>query len=109
MRKAIEADVKFKGRELRLKKATDPKKREKKASRKQKALEDRRAARAAKRAEESDSDGANELPRNFEDAYSSDDSDDEKVPKHVVSLEAKKFTELAKEKRAGEDSKELKL
>ncbi len=109
MRAAVEAEVQFKGRELRLKRATDPKKREKKATRKQKALEERRAARAAKRAAESDSDGGNELPRNFEDAYSSDDSDDAKVPKHVVSLEGAQFAALARERRAGEDSKELKL
>jgi nucleolar protein 12 len=89
MRKAIESDIKFKGRELRLKKATDPKKREKKANRKVKALEDRRAKRAAKNAPDSDDDGADALPRNFEDAYSSDDSEDEKIPKHVVSLESK--------------------
>ena len=89
MRQAIESDIKFKGRELRLKKATDPKKREKKANRKQQALEDRKAKRAAKNAPDSDDDGANALPKNFEDAYSSDDSDDEKVPKHVVSLESK--------------------
>jgi len=45
MRKAIESGTKFKGRELRLKKATDPKKREKKANRKKDALEERRARR----------------------------------------------------------------
>lgn len=47
MRKAIESAEKFKGRELRLKKATDPKKREKKATRKSEALEERRAKRRA--------------------------------------------------------------
>ena len=89
MRKAIDSKITFKGRELRLKKATDPKKREKKANRKKVALEERRAKRAAKNNSDSDSDGANALPKNFEDAYSSDDSDDEKVPKHIVSLESK--------------------
>ena len=39
LRAAITGAVKFKGRELRLKKATDPKKREKKANRKDAALE----------------------------------------------------------------------
>lgn len=47
MRKAIDQGGKFKGRELRLKKATDPKKREKKAMRKQEALEERIAKRKA--------------------------------------------------------------
>jgi len=55
MRKAIESGNKFKGRELRLKKATDPKKREKKANRKSEALEERRAKRKAA-AQDTDSD-----------------------------------------------------
>lgn len=52
MRVAIEKGIKFKGRELRLKKATDPKKREKKANRKSEALEERRAKRKAKTQDE---------------------------------------------------------
>jgi nucleolar protein 12 len=55
MRIAIEKGQKFKGRELRLKKATDPKKREKKANRKSEALEERRAKRKAAAAQDSDS------------------------------------------------------
>ena len=38
MRAAIAGSIKFKGRDLRLKKATDPKKREKKANRKDAAI-----------------------------------------------------------------------
>ena len=108
MKEAIEADIKFKGRDLRLKRATDPKKRDKKANRKQKALEDRRAARAAKNADESDSDsdGATGLQRNFEDNYSSDDSEDEKIPKHIVSLDGKKNKEPVKEKTPVDEAKE---
>ncbi len=45
LRAAITDGTKFKGRELRLKKATDPKKREKKANRKQAALDERREKR----------------------------------------------------------------
>ena len=45
LRAAIAGAIKFKGRELRLKKATDPKKREKKANRKEAALEERRERR----------------------------------------------------------------
>jgi nucleolar protein 12 len=45
LRAAITGGIKFKGRELRLKKATDPKKREKKANRKQAALDERREKR----------------------------------------------------------------
>ena len=88
MRKAIESGTKFKGRELRLKKATDPKKREKKANRKKDALEERRARRREAQADSDDSD-AELLPQKL-DAYSSEDSDDEKVkmPK-VVDLSSK--------------------
>ncbi len=45
LRAAIKDGVRFKGRDLRLKKATDPKKREKKANRKVAALEERREKR----------------------------------------------------------------
>ena len=68
---------KFKNRELRVKRAVDPKRREKKQRKKQQAAEERLKAKA----QDSDDD----LPRNFEDAYSSDDSDDEKQP-NVVDL-----------------------
>jgi len=45
LRAAIASGTKFGGRELRLKKATDPKKREKKANRKEQAVIDRREKR----------------------------------------------------------------
>lgn len=78
LRAAIKEGIKFKGRELRLKKATDPKKREKKANRKVAALEERREKRRiAQKKDESDSDDIRDLPRKL-DAYSSEDSEDEK-------------------------------
>lgn len=105
MRKAIDSKAKFKTRELRLKKATDPKKREKKATRKQEALDERRRKRA-----ERDADSSDEIvPKNFEDAYSSEDSDDDDekgVPKHVVSLDDKLKKMAAK---GNDNTKELKL
>jgi RNA recognition motif-containing protein len=112
MKEVIEATIKFKGRDLRLKRATDPKKRDKKANRKQKALDDRRAARAAEKADESDSesDGATNLQRNFEDNYSSDDSEDEKIPKHIVALDGgNKGEKPAREKKPVDDAKEKEL
>ena len=45
LRAAITGGIKFNGRDLRLNKATDPKKREKKANRKQAALDERREKR----------------------------------------------------------------
>lgn len=106
MRKAIESGDKFKGRELRLKKATDPKKREKKAMRKQEALEERRAKKKAA-VEDSDSD-LEALPQKL-DAYSSEDSDDEKVklPK-VVDLSKQQESKILKIGKP-EENKELKM
>lgn len=75
MQKAIkEMDgAKFKNRELRVKKAVDPQRREKKFRKIQDKIE------AKKR-------GDDNLPNNFEDAYESpDESGDEKLPK-VVDL-----------------------
>ena len=104
MRTAIEKGQKFKGRELRLKKATDPKKREKKANRKADALEERRAKRKAA-AQDSDSD-EEMLPQKL-DAYSSEDSDDEKVkiPKVVDLSTESKILKMGKP----EENKELKI
>jgi nucleolar protein 12 len=84
LRAAIAGAVKFSGRELRLKKATDPKKREKKANRKEAALEERREKRrqAKKQDEESEDDiNIQEKLAN----YSSDDSEDEKPKKKSAS------------------------
>ena len=87
MRAAINSKLPFKGRELRVKKAVEPKKREKKALRKEAAADERRASRKAKNA---DSDDSDEVPKkNFGDVYSSDDSEDEKLPKHIVDLSSK--------------------
>ena len=58
MREALDSSEKFKGRDLRLKRATDPKKREKKANRKQAAKE---ARRAAKRGDDQDDSEAEQL------------------------------------------------
>ena len=70
----------FKGRELRINRATEPKRREKKKNRQEAALTERRERRAEKRAAEAASD-EEEIPRNFADAYSSEDSDDDKIKK----------------------------
>ena len=92
MQKAIkEKDgAKFKGRELRVKRAVDPKRREKKQRKKQEALEERRKKRL-KAQGEAGSDDEEDLPRNFEDAYSSEDSDDEKPLPKVVKLSDTNF------------------
>jgi hypothetical protein len=89
MRLAINSKQPFKGRELRVKKAVEPKKREKKALRKEAAADERRAARKTKNAESDDSDDAPK--KNFGDIYSSDDSEDEKpnIPKHIIDLSSK--------------------
>ncbi len=101
MRAAIVGAVKFKGRELRLKKATDPKKREKKANRKEAALEQRREKRRLKqRNEDSDSDDLKNFGRKLQDV--SDDSEDEggKLPTmpKVVDLSSK--DEVTKQMKA---------
>ena len=87
MRAAINSKLPFKGRELRVKKAVEPKKREKKALRKEAAADERRASRKAKNADSDDSD--NVPKKNFGDVYSSDDYEDEKLPKHIVDLSSK--------------------
>ena len=51
MRAAIKDGLKFKGRELRLKKATESKKREKKANKKEAAVEARRETRRLEKKE----------------------------------------------------------
>jgi RNA recognition motif-containing protein len=92
LRAAMTDGTKFKGRELRLKKATDPKKREKKANRKEAALvarkEVRRLKQKADKGEGSDSEDLKGLGKRLQDV--SDDSEDEpqmpgKMPK-VVDL-----------------------
>jgi hypothetical protein len=66
MRLAIKSTEPFKGRELRVKKAVEPKRREKKALRKQAALDERRANKMAKNV---DSDDSDIIPKkNFGDA-----------------------------------------
>jgi len=86
MQKAISTknDSKFKGRPLRVKRAVETKKREKKANRKQAALEDRRAKRASKKdADDSEDEELAKLKgmKTAGDALESDDSDDEKPKK----------------------------
>lgn len=82
MQKALDSKkgLKFKGRELRIKRAVEPKRREKKELRKKAALEERREKRRQRQAAE-DSDDEPLPPKNFGDAYSSEDSDDEKIKK----------------------------
>lgn len=76
MKLALASTGKFKGRELRLKRATDPKKREKKANRKQAAREARRAAKIG----DSDDEEAEHLQSKLK-AYDSDDSEASDKPK----------------------------
>ena len=73
--------MKFKGRDLRVQKATEPKRREKKAERKVAELEARRERRKRLREQEEEDDEATKPMKNFGDMYSSDDSDVEKVKK----------------------------
>ena len=87
--------AKFKGRPLRVKRAVDPKRREKKQKRKQEKLDERREKRQAKKGKKEDeSEEEEDLPRNFEDAYSSEDSDDEK-PKQPKLPKVVHLTETA--------------
>lgn len=99
MKKAIaEKDgEKFKNRELRVKRAVDPKRREKKQRKKLEAAEERRQKKVLMDEDE-------DIKKNFEDAYSSDDSDDDtkKVPKHIVDL---KETREAKDPQANQELK----
>ena len=67
--------MKFKGRELRINRATEPKGREKKKNRKEAALKERRERRNEKM-KQSDDDDEPLPPRNFGDAFESEDSDD---------------------------------
>ena len=79
MQSALKAkkDLKFKGRELRINRAVEPKRREKKKQRKEAALAERRERRKQKEIG-SDTDEELNVPRNIGDAYSSEDSEDEK-------------------------------
>ena len=84
-------NLRFKGRELRVNRATEPKRREKKIKRKEAALQERRERRQIKVAEgDVDGEDSEELPpRNFGDAYSSEDSDDEKIKKRKAKRNIK--------------------
>lgn len=108
LRAAIAGATKFKGRELRLKKATDPKKREKKANRKEVALEQRREKRRQKqKAENSESEDLENFGKNLQDV--SDDSEDEhkKQPKMPKVVDLSSSADKAKlEKNLGQTTKE---
>ena len=82
MNKALKEkkDLKFKGRELRIARAVEPKRREKKQLRKEQAYAERRERKKQRQADEDQSD-EDVIPRNIGDAYSSEDSDDEKIKK----------------------------
>lgn len=84
LRAAIAGAVKFSGRELRLKKATDPKKREKKANRKEAALEERREKRRQAKKQDEESEDDMNIQEKLAN-YSSDDSEDEKPKKKSAS------------------------
>ena len=105
MRAAIDElhGKKFKDRELRVKMATEPKKRDKKKQRKEEAAEERRRRRVAKQEGENQ---LKKLPRGVIEV-SSDDSEDEKPNKKlppVVSLEDSNFG-----KRKPADEQEIAL
>ena len=105
MRKAVDTkhDAKFKGRNMRVKKASDPKRLEKKQRKKaERAAE--HAKRQPQQADSGDSDAEEEIPRNFGDMISSDDSEDEKPAKKAPSS----FDRFANS-QAGTHNKELKL
>ena len=80
MAKALDEkkEMKFKGRPLRIQRAVAPKRREKKQIRKDAKLAERRAKKDKSKRENAEDPL---LPRNFEDAYSSEDSEDEKMKK----------------------------
>ena len=83
-------DLKFKGREIRIARAVEPKRREKKQRRKAEALEERRA----RRREQIERENMPLPPKNFGDAFESEDSDDDKPKPHrprVVRLEDTDF------------------
>ena len=99
---------KFKDRELRVKMATEPKKRDKKKQRKEEAQEERRKRRLAKQGKnDEDEEELKKLPRGIIEV-SSDDSEDEKPAKQklppVVSLEGSNFG-----KRNPDDDQEIQL
>jgi len=89
--------MKFKHRELRINRAVEPKRREKKKNRQAAALEDRRERRREREAEDNGKGKGDDdvlPPKNFGD-YSSEDSDDEKMIKRkaqrTISLEGTSF------------------
>ena len=70
--------MKFKGRELRVARAVEPKRREKKKNRQEAALQERRERRQQRYAQGDEDD---QVLKNYRDGYSSEDSEDEKVKK----------------------------
>jgi len=108
----------FRGRELRINRAVEPKRREKKIKRKQEAAEER-SKRKAKADDDSDKSGDEgkdvDKLRNFEAAYESDDSEDvkKKAKKFdlppVVRLEGTAFDKTKKSQTSKDEEKELRL
>lgn len=82
--------MRFKQRDLRIARAVEPKRREKKKNRQAAALEERRERRR-ERLEGNDSGEESEPlpPKNFGDAYSSEDSDDDKMKKRKADREVR--------------------
>ena len=89
MQKALaeKKGLKFRYRELRINRAVEPKRREKKLKRKAEALEEKRA-RKAKGNQDSDASEDEQIDklRNFEKAYESEDSEDEKTKMKKMNL-----------------------
>ena len=122
MQKALieKKGMKFRGRDLRINRAVEPKRREKKLLRKKEAAEER-SKRRAKADDDSDKSGEEgegkdiDKLRNFEAAYESDDSEDEKTKAKklnlppVVRLEGSAFDKRSRTQTDKDESRELKL
>ena len=107
--------MKFRGRELRINRAVEPKRREKKMKRKQEALDEKRKRKAEKFGKKGQESDEEELPpRDFGNEIQSEDSDDEKTKLKkmnlppVVRLEETSFGQK-KSQREKDESRELKM
>ena len=79
--------MKFRGRDLRINRAVEPKRREKKLKRKAEALDERRKRKLEKQgAKDKESDEDISPLKNAGDAYSSEDSEDEKMKLKKMNL-----------------------
>ena len=117
MQKALQdkKGLKFRGRDLRINRAVEPKRREKKMKRKAEALDERRKRKLEKKGDkDKESDEEIQPLKNAGDAYSSEDSEDEKTKLKkmnlppVVRLEETEFGRK-KSQLEKDESRELKM